>query len=112
MGDFHKNVREVSQDIIQLLEDLIDQGVGGAEYGDVIQDHQDLLRGIWSVSIIGTTYSKTFKFLQAQENEFKEKTSFTYAVLCKVMAKRVREIIIKSLRETQPIDIIDLDNEE
>ena len=113
MGDFHKKVREVSQDVIQLLEDLIDEGVGDREqYENVAQDHRDLLRGISDVSIISATYSRAFQFLQTQEELFKKATSFTHAVLCKVMAKRVREVIVNSLRETQPIEILDRDKQE
>lgn len=111
MGDFHKKVREVSQDVIQLLEDLADEGKGDGSYEMMIQDHQDLLRGVSDASIISESYSRTFRFFRAQEERFKKETSFTCAVLCKVMARRVREVIIESLHETQPITVIDLEDE-
>jgi hypothetical protein len=110
MGSFYKNVREVSQDLIQLLEDLIDNGTDSKLlYENIIEDHQALLRGISDVSIISSTYSKTHKFLQGQMKFFKEKSSFTNIVLCKVMAQRIRGVIIESLSETQPIEIQDPD---
>ena len=107
MGGFYSKVREVSQDLIQLLEDLIDEGDAGAIplYEAVIEDHQDLLRGISDVSIISGTYSKTHKFLQRQIEFFKKKSSFTSVVLCKVMARRIHDVVIESLHETQPIEV-------
>jgi len=113
MGKFYKSVRDVSQDTIHLLEDLIDQGAQPkAVYQNIIADHQDILRGITDVSIISAAYSKSHQFLQRQEELFKRASKFTNAVLCKVMARRIREVVIESLSETQPIVIQDLNEEE
>ncbi len=112
MAGFYKKTREVSQDLIQLLEDLVDNGSASDPiYQDVIDDHQALLGGIRDVSIISNTYSTTYRFLQGQMEFFKKKYSFTNVVLCKVMSQRVRDVIINSLRETQPIEIQDPDKE-
>ena len=106
MGDFYKNVREVSTDMLQFLEDFVDSGyIPHVVCKDIAEDHQELLRGISDVSIISDVYSKTFQFLQAQTEVFKSAGSFTNAVLCRVMGQRVRGVIIESLRETQPIEI-------
>ena len=112
MGGFHKKAREVSQDLVQLLEDMIDDGSSAEPlYQDIISDHQAILQGTRDVSIISNVYSRTYRFLQEQIEMFKEKPSFTNVVLCKVMSQRVRDIIISSLRETQPIEIQDPDKE-
>jgi hypothetical protein len=113
MGDFHKKVREISQGLIKLLEKIMDANPERkALYDDIIQDHTDLLRGVVAIPIINSTYSRTFSFLQEEESHLKAEESFTQAVLCRVMAKRVRGVIIASLRETQPIEILDMDDKE
>lgn len=110
MGGFHKKVHEVSQDLIQLLEDMIDDGSAGPLYQDIISDHQAILQGIGNISIISNVYTRTYRFLQEQMEFFKDKSS-TNVVLCKVMSQRVRDVIVSSLRETQPIEIQDPDKE-
>ena len=112
MGEFHKKVHEVSQDLVQLLEDMIDDGSAGPLYPDIISDHRAILQGISNVSIISNVYTRTYRFLQEQVDIFKEKSSFTNAVLCKVVAQRVRDVIVSSLKETQPIEIQYPDEED
>lgn len=106
MGSFYKKVREISQDLIQLLEDLSDESLDPDPlYGNIIEDHQEILRGISSVSIIDAAYSKSYRFLQVQGEIFKKKNSHSNAMICKVMADRVHDIVIESLKETQPITV-------
>lgn len=111
---YYAEVREVSQDIIHLLEDLIDLGlVPSNKTQHLIQDHEDFLRGVThDASIIAGVYSKSHLFLKNQMEILKNNSHFTQAVLCRVMANRVRNVIIASLRETQPIDIHTLDEDE
>ena len=85
---------------------MIDDGSSAEPlYQDIISDHQAILQGIRDVSIISSVYSRTYSFLQEQMEFFKEKSSFTNVVLCKVMSQRVRDVIVGSLKETQPIEI-------
>jgi len=113
MGDFYKHVHEISHDVVQFLEDFVDgKHIPHVACKDIVEDHQEILRGITDVAIISDSYSKTFQFLQAQTEAFKKAGSFTNAVLCKVMGQRVRDIIIESLRETQPIEIQNPKDEE
>jgi len=107
LGEFHKKVHEVSQDLVQLLEDMIDDGSAGPLYPDIISDHRAILQGVGNVSIISNVYTRTYRFLQEQMDIFKGNSSFTNAVLCKVMAQRVRDVIIASLSQTQPIEVQD-----
>lgn len=110
---YYVEVREVSQDIIHLLEDLIDLDLAPSNKTQhLIQDHEDLLRGVTrDVSIIAAVYSKSHKFLKNQMEILKSESKFTQAVLCRVMANRVRNVIIASLKETQPIDIYSSDED-
>ncbi len=106
MGKFYQQAREISHDTIQLLEDFVDSGLMPKESCEtIIQDHQDVLRGVTDISIIVDVFTSSHQFLHAQMENFKAKTQYTDAVLCKVMAGRLRDLIVDSLRETQPIEV-------
>lgn len=108
MGDFYTKVHEVSTDTVNLLKRLLKEGKVTKNLADnTIQEHQDLLRGIKDVSIIISVYSNTYKFLQELSENLKTSRRFSDSVICRVISKRIRDTVILSLRETQPIEIIE-----